>query len=314
MLVAVTGGTGFVGRALVEAHRSRGDVVRVLSRLGSEGLGFGQDVQVYQGDLTDGKATFVPFVDGAGVLYHCAGELQNRDRMYSVHVEGTRRLLRASSGRIERWVQLSSVGAYGEVRSGVVTEETPESPVGVYEKTKVASDCLVRDCAENGMFSYTIVRPSNIYGEGMSNRSLFSLIEMIDRGWFVFVGPKGAFVNYIHVDNVAHAMMLCAGSPRARGEVYNLSEHCAFEQFVETIASSLGRRTPRVRLAATPVRVLARCLGRFRGFPLTESRIDAMTNRVAYCSRKIQEELGYIPVISMEVGLRRLVSAWRKER
>jgi nucleoside-diphosphate-sugar epimerase len=125
-----------------------------------------------------------PFVDGADVLYHCAGEVRNMGFMEMVHVEGTRRLVDAAAGRIGRWVQLSSVGAYGKQRGGVVMEESVLNPCGTYEVTKVKSDSLAASGAANGAFDYVIVRPSNVYGVEMSNRSLFSLISMIQRGLF----------------------------------------------------------------------------------------------------------------------------------
>ena len=39
-------------------------------------------------------------------------------------------------GRIGRWIQLSSVGVYGPRTEGIVTEHTPEAPLGTYEQTK----------------------------------------------------------------------------------------------------------------------------------------------------------------------------------
>src|SRR5450759_1252626 len=136
MIVAITGGTGFIGKKLVSYHLARGDAGRVRSRRPPAKFGFPAAVRHWQGDLA-GSVDIRPFVDGADVLYHCAGEVRNTGLMERVHVEGTLKLIDAAAGRIGRWVQLSSVGAYGKQRGGVVMEESVMTRCGTYEVTKV---------------------------------------------------------------------------------------------------------------------------------------------------------------------------------
>ena len=313
MLVAITGGTGFIGKKLVHCHLERGDAVRVLSRRPPGESGLPAAAQHCRGDLTS-SAELRPFVEGAEVLYHCAGEVRNTERMQTVHVDGTRKLIDAAAGRIGRWVQLSSVGAYGRQRAGVVTEASAPNPCDTYEATKVESDSLVASAAENGAFDCAILRPSIVYGAQMSNRSLFGLISMIQRGLFFFIGKPGASANYIHVSNAVDALLLCANSPRAAGRIYNLSDNCSMEQFVAAIAKGLDVDMPRMRLPEAPVRLLAKLAGVVPGFPLTQARIDALTNRACYPSSRIERELGYRHAVSMETGLLELVDFWKASR
>ena len=307
MIIAITGGTGFIGNKLVLHHLTQGDEVRVLSRRQIVDA----RVRHYRGDLSS-STELQSFVDGADVLYHCAGEIRDETRMGAVHVEGTQRLIEAARGRIGRWVQLSSVGAYGTQRAGVVTEQTGLHPCGTYEITKVKSDALVGMAAQSGAFEHAILRPSNVYGTEMSNQSLYGLIEMIRRGWFFFIGKPGASANYIHVDNVVAALLLCGNKPDANGQVYNLSDHRSMEQFAATIAASLQKPTPRLRLPEWPVRLSAKLLGGIPRFPLTEARVDALTVRAIYSTDKIEHELGYRHAVSMEAGLDKLVQSSRR--
>lgn len=312
MIVAITGGTGFIGRRLVLRHLARGDEVRVLSRRAPGESGLPDSVGWWMGDLVN-PASMVSFVQGVDVLYHCAGEIRDTVRMEAVHVEGTRKLLDVAAGRIGRWVQLSSVGAYGRQREGVISEQTSLNPYGTYEVTKVKSDALVAIVASNGAFEHMILRPSNVYGAEMTNYSLFNLIAVIQRGLFFFLGKSGASANYIHVDNVVEALLLCGTVPHATGRVYNLSDHCPMEEFIAVISEALGRDVPRMRLPEAPVRILAKLGGRYLGIPLTEARIDALTSRVVYPSIKIERELGYQHIVSMEDGLLELVDFWKRK-
>ena len=177
--------------------------------------------------------------------------------MRALHVEGTQRLIEAASGTIGHWVQLSSTGAYGKVRAGTVTEKTAVAPDNEYERTKTRSDELVSAAAGPATFSATILRPSNVFGPTMSNRSLFQMIAMISKGIYFFIGQPCASANYIYVDNVVDGMLLCATLPQARGQTFILSDHRPLEEFVSAIAYSLGRPMPRARVPEQLARMIA---------------------------------------------------------
>jgi nucleoside-diphosphate-sugar epimerase len=233
--------------------------------------------------------------------------------MRALHVDGTRRLVEAAAGRVPRWVQLSSVGAYGRHNmDGSVSEDSPLDPNGEYEMTKVGSDELVRRAAASGAFAAATLRPSIIFGPGMPNRSLAQLVAVVRRGMFGRIGARPATANYVYVDDVADALVLCGTSVRANG-VYHLSDDLPMEDFIAAIAAALGRPAPTRRLPERPLRLLARLGQRIPGFPLTESRIDALTRNVRYSSTRIREELGFTFAVSIEDGLRRYVASLRSD-
>lgn len=304
MIAAVTGGAGFIGRALVARLAATPDVaeIRVLSRRDAPTATRG-----FKGDLT----VRVPqeFLEGATVLFHCAGEVRRESEMRAVHVEGTRRLVDAAAGRVKRWVQLSSVGAYGRrQKEGMVSEGSPLSPEGVYETSKAESDALVERAAACGAFAAATLRPSIVFGPGMPNRSLAQLIAVVRKGWFGRIGDRPATANYVCVDDVADALFLLATAPAARG-VYNLSDDRPMDEFIRAIAEALGRPAPARRLPEGPLRLLARLGQLLPRFPLTESRVDALTRNVRYPSERIRGELGFAFAISIEEGLRRYVAS-----
>jgi nucleoside-diphosphate-sugar epimerase len=304
VIAALTGGTGFIGRALVARLRRAPEVaeIRVLTRreapAGSRGI---------RGDLTTG----VPpeFLQGASLLFHCAGEVRREEAMRALHVEGTRRLAEAAAGRVRRWVQLSSVGAYGRrQQEGVVDESTPLAPEGEYERTKAESDVLVSGIAAAGGFECVLLRPSIVFGPGMPNRSLAQLVSAVLRGLYARIGRHPATATYVYVDDVAEALFLCGTSAAAHG-CYNLSDDRPWDDFIAAIAAALGRSAPGRRVPEAPLRWLARLAQLVPGSPLTEARIDAMTRNVRYPSERIRRELGFSFGVSIEEGLRRYVAS-----
>lgn len=313
MIIAITGGTGFIGRKLVKRLVACGNTVRLLTRSKIAISGEFSPLEIHQCDLISaGFNELSVMLDGVNVLYHCAGQLKNTCAMGALHVDATRKLVEAASRRIDHWVQLSSVGVYGPVAAGMITEDSVLNPVGQYEITKTESDRIVADAADQGSFSCSILRPSNVFGAGMTNQSLFSMIAMVERGMFFYIGKPGASANYIHVDNVIDGLIKCGTMQTAKGRVYNLSDHCTLDQFVEVIAAALGRATPRLRIPESIAYLTGRTLGRLPGFPLTQSRVDALVARSIYPISRIQDELGYHHVISMEEGLRELVDAYKQ--
>jgi len=306
MIISITGGTGFIGRKLVLHHLAQGDTVRVLSRSDFSKAALPGSVKWYRGDLSM-STELISFVNDADILYHCAGEIRDEASMRRVHVDGTMMLIDAATGLIGRWVQLSSVGAYGRRSSGVITEQTELKPSGIYEASKVESEDLVRAAALRGAFEFAILRPSNVYGAEMVNKSLLGLISIIRRGLFFYIGKPGATMNYIHVDNVVKALSMCGVNPGANGQIYNLSDSRQIEQFIATITRELSVPMPKIRLPDAPIRLVARLLGNIPGFPLTETRVEALTGRAIYLNDKIEHELDYRHIIPMEIGLIEMV-------
>lgn len=301
MLVAITGGTGFIGSSIAQLHIKRGDRVRILSRHGCRSS---DCVESIVGDLSNPTHSYREFVDDVDLLYHCAGEVKDEKCMRQLHIDGTRRLVDSALKRVGRWVQLSSVGAYGVCRTGTITEETLEKPSGIYEETKTAADKIVR---ESGI-PYSILRPSNVFGSNMPNQSFFQLIEMVQKGRFFHVGCPGSLANYVHVDDVANALWLIGNDKRAIGNVYIISQSVEIELMIKAFADGLGIVQRVYRLPESLVRLTAGIFQILPEFPLTLSRVNALTGRCVYDSSKLRQDLEFEFNAPLETQFRCLAS------
>ena len=307
-VTAITGATGFIGVALVKALAGRGNEVRILSRkqtIDSPDL-FG--AKHFQGDI--GLAIPAGFLEGVDTLYHLAAELEEPSKMYTVNVRGTSALLASAiAAGVRRWVQLSSIGVYGPPTCPVVTEATVPMPLNEYERTKLASDLLVKETCKKTSMEYSILRPSNVIGTKMKNGSFAALVNAVRRGRFCYFGPRGSIATYVHVDDVARALVACRDAPS--GSVFNLSSDCLWDDLVGEIARLVGVRTPRLRFPLLPLKAALRVLdGRIK-LPITSSRLASLTNRSTYSSTRIIQDLGFTYSRPMPVGIEDVVKAMR---
>ena len=316
MNVAITGGAGFIGQALIQRLQMDAVQLRLLSRkklsLPRAGLNCTATAEEYFiADLTKNTDSLDGFFDGIDVIYHCAGELNNNAVMRSLHVDGTANLLQAVKNYIDttqqalHWVQLSSVGAYGAPKGRPdtereVVETTPTAPQGEYEVTKTLADEMVIQFAKTQpLFTYTILRPSNVIGKKMTNQSVRSLVNIIKKKHFFYIGSRSTIATYIHVDDVADALVLCGTEIQAREQIVNLSNDCRLSEIVNAVAKKAGIPSPTLCFPEQPIRLLAKLLSLIGKSPLTQSRIDALMNRTSYPNKKIKELLSFAPRYSI---------------
>ena len=169
----VTGGTGFIGGAVVAELLAAGREVRVLAR-SPESLA-GLPVEVARGDLRD-PASLIAAVQGCRRVFHVAADYRlwvpDPDTMYAANVQGTRDLLAAAAeAGVERLVYTSTVGALGNPGDGTPgTEETPVAladMAGHYKRSKFLAEQAVLEFARQGL-PVVLVHPSAPVGPGDS--------------------------------------------------------------------------------------------------------------------------------------------------
>ncbi|MBA3695852.1 MAG: NAD(P)-dependent oxidoreductase [Methylotenera sp.] len=310
MKVAITGATGFIGSHLLEHHLSLGDEVNVLTR---RDVPHADNVNIFFGDLSLQEPHLHPnFIKDVEVLYHCAAELNDKLQMENVNVLGTKKLIDLARFNIKRWVNLSSVGAYGPFREGIVDESFPELPLNEYETTKTISDNLVRQASNAGAFEYVVLRPSNVYGIGMSNTSLYEIILMIQRNCFFYIGQPTTILNYVHIHDVVNALYICGVSEKAKNSTFIISDSCSIREFTNIIKKSLNNFRPTYSIPEMPVRMLVKLLSGLPRFPLTLARVNALTSKVVYSSESINKVLGCELKVTSQAGLTELVENWYK--
>ena len=155
--------------------------------------------------------------------------------------------------------------------------------------------------------TYTILRPSNVFGTKMTNQSLRRLIELVKRQLFFYVGRPGAITTYVHVDDVVAALIICAVEPRAKDQIYNLSSDCILEDIVKHIASLLGVRQPWLRIPEPLINIPLGLLSSLLKSWVNVPSLNVLLLRTRYPAQKIESELGFKFSKPLPAGIEDLV-------
>lgn len=264
--VLVTGGTGFLGRHLVELLLRRGEQVRVLTRAAVAPELDGLDVETIEGSVLKPEVV-ARAVKDCGVVYHCAG-LVSRDpdaltRMMRLHVEGTRNVLQAAeAAKVARVVVVSTSGtiAVSKDPEELSTEASPyryelvrEWP---YYLSKIYEEKQALFEAASMKTDVVIVNPSLLLGPGDSRlSSTGDVLKFLKRE--IPVTPSGG-LNFVDARDAAAGCILAAEKGK-RGERYLLGgPNWEFSEFFSRLARVSDVRAPAASIPDGAARFSAR--------------------------------------------------------
>ncbi len=323
MTILVTGATGFLGSALVTQLLKQGQQIRILARDTQKATAqFGHAVTIIQGEITD-RQQVRQAVESVTVIYHLAGRLYHPavpGALYrQTHVEGTRMLLVACQGQrqLRRIVHCSTTGVYGVTGDMPADEDAPFAPTNPYETTKLEGELLALKAYQEHNLPISIVRPGLVYGPG--DLHLLGFFAAVKKGLFRVIQGGTALLHPVYIDDMIRAFQLCAERSEAIGRSYNIAGErpVTVRELATAIAHTLHRELPGGSIPLWLANVAADMFSLLPGFqgeraPLTRSRIAFLTKSRSYLIARAQREIGYIPEVGLEEGIKQTAFWYQK--
>ena len=264
---AVLGGSGFIGRYVVQRLAARGDVVPVGCRHAEEArflMTFGLVGQIAAVSVAiDDEALLPAFLAGSEALVNCVGILQERgsQTFERAHHLGPARMARvAREAGVGRLVHISAIGA------------DPRSP-SAYARTKAAGEAAVRDAFPTA----TILRPSVVFGPEDQFFNRFAAMAMISPMVPVIGGGQTRF-QPVYVGDVADAVLKCLEDPATAGRTYELGgpKVYSFRELIELLLKEIRRKRILVDLPFGVAGFQARLMSILPNPPLTPDQIELL--------------------------------------
>lgn len=297
--ILVTGGSGFIGRHLVNALLSLNKKVVVLDNL-STALNntIPQGAIVVQADMRDARQV-MEAAKGAELIFHVAanasGTISINDPRFDfeTNVVGTFNILEAALiAGTERFVYVSSASVYGRPQRFPIDEQHPTRPFVPYGASKLMGELCCLSFFESQDLPVAIARPFCVYGPWENPK--LALVEVsrylrwhLNQRPIQIVGDMDRKTrDFVHVSDIVQALLLIAEKAET-GEIFNLGsgKELSMRGLTEVIGSVTGRK------------------------PIVKeiSEVTEDTYRLVADISKIKS-LGYVPRMPLEEGVKQLAA------
>ncbi len=259
-VAAIFGGSGFIGRYIVERLAKRGWIMRIAVRRPDEALflkPLGNTAQIVpMAANIRHERSVAAAVQGVDTVINLVGILHEggRQRFNTVHVEGVRRLARAAAGAgVRRFLHLSALGADAQSLSA-------------YARSKAAGEATLREHFPGAI----VLRPSVVFGPEDDFFNRFAAMARFSPALPLIGGGRMRF-QPIYVGDVADAAAAALENPAYAGQTFELGgpRIYTFRELLALLLAMIGRRRLLLPVPFPIAAIQAAILGLLPNPPLT---------------------------------------------
>lgn len=312
----ITGASGFVGGAIVQALANRYTLLALSRSDRSDAVIRALGATPVRGELGSVAAEAMA---GCEAVIHCAAFVKQwgtREQFWNANVEGTRQLLQvARQAGAQRFIHIGTEAAlfHGQHMRDIDEQYPyPAHTPFLYSETKAAAEKLVLAANAPG-FATLSIRPRFVWGPG--DQTILPVLEaMVRSGQFLWIDHGRAQTSTTHIANLVHAVEL-ALERGAGGNAYFVTDdgNTQMHEFLTALLATRKLQPQEKSIPGWLARMLAvltegtwRALGKTSDPPLTRLAASMMSRDCTIRTDKAQRELGYQPVISRGDGLKGL--------
>jgi uncharacterized protein YbjT (DUF2867 family) len=269
-MILITGGTGFIGKALVRHLTEAGKPVRLLIRpsVKSPDLPQGVPVEVAVADLTNARDLGSAMLD-VDVVYHLAGiEWHGAGAsLMNVDIQGTRAISQAAADAgVERFFYLSHLGA----------DRASAYPV-------LKAKAIAEENIRRSEVRYTIIRSAMVYG--MNDHFTSGLARLLNAlPYFFFIPEEGSMLlQPIWVEDLVTCLVWALDDELTINQIYSVGgpEYLTFSHIVQAVLDTIKLKRRLVHISPPYLRAMTVVLESiFPGLPVSVYWLDYLaTNR-----------------------------------
>ncbi|MFL6197610.1 MAG: NAD-dependent epimerase/dehydratase family protein [Thermoanaerobaculia bacterium] len=314
MRIYLTGGTGYIGRALARRLVEAGHEVRALVRKTSNVDPLKQlGIATFTGDLQD-RASLREGMSGADWVIHAAADLDLTgppERMRQTNVQGSENVASlAYKLGTGRFLSVSSMAYFGgSPDDGTPADETsrPMEPFPtLYSATKHSGERAIQEWAKQGLRVNTVY-PSLVYGPPGKKEGANSILRQLLKGRFPAVVGPDRKTCWIFLDDVVEGMMKVIDKAPVGRDYLLTGDITTLRSLVDRVCALGGVKPPRLSLPIGAARVaitLAGPLYKMRGRrpPVAPDQLNNLARHWAFDDTRARTELGWTPR-SLDEGL-----------
>lgn len=280
--IAITGGTGFVGRYLIKRLVNEGYKINLLVHRHKFNH---PQVETIRGDLVSGKG-LDKFLKDAKVVIHLAGRFAPpNSEIFKNNVAATFNLLeKCAEHKIEKIIFSSGIALYGEPPGRAWKETDKPKPNTVYGLSKLLAEEITRYWGNSYYIKYFLLRFPNIYGLGNQKGVVFNFLKVIrDKGKVIIYGDGRQKRDFLFIDDAVEAIIKTLNY-QGPSDIFNVG---------------LGKTVSLLELVALLEKILKRKI------PIEFKQPETYVVRTLSGEiKKAKNLLNWQPTISLEEGLK----------
>lgn len=313
--VLLTGATGFVGKAVLDALRERGDNVLAAVRGNSTTIE-GPGVMVKRIESLDEHTQWQDCLHGVETVIHSAARVHvmndtEADPLAAfrrINVEGTLNLARqAEAAGAKRFIFISSIKVNGEgtVEGVPYHADDVPAPVDPYGISKMEAEQGLRALAARSSLEVVIIRPVLVYGPGVKANFL-AMMRWLDKGVPL---PFGAIDNrrsLVALGNLVDLIITCMDHPAAANQTFLVSdgEDLSTTGLLRKMAEALGKPARLLPVPSMLLQFAASAVGK-------RSLSQRLCGSLEVDIGKTRSLLGWTPPISVADALKQVAQSYR---
>jgi nucleoside-diphosphate-sugar epimerase len=314
MRIFLTGGTGYIGRALARRLVESGHEVRALVRPTSDAGPLRQlGAATFTGDIAD-RVSMREGMSGADWVIHAAADLDLTgppERMQQANVQGSENVASlAYKLGVGRFLSVSSMAYFGGSPSdGSVVDET--GPVQAsfptrYSATKHSGERAIQEWAKKGLRINTVY-PSLVYGPPGKKEGANSILRGFLKGRYPVLAGADRRMSWIYLDDLVEGMLrMIAKAPPGRSYLM-AGDVTTLRSLVDRVCKLGGVAPPRANLpigAARAGLILSTPFFKLAGRrpPFSHDQLNSLERHWAFSDARAQAELDWHPR-SLDEGL-----------
>ncbi len=321
--VLITGATGFIGGYIVKQLVNKGYQLRCLVRKNSDVSGLKQydGIELVTGDLRQpetltGISQEIDYVIHLAAMGHVSSVTEEAYNLFvGINETGTSNLINEfkESSTLKRFIHFSSTAAMGPAETPILDENSKPNPVTPYQKSKLRSEQVVLNAAQERGLPAIILRPCMVYGPGGLGE-FHKFYRLMKKGRFPKVGRGDNLTPMVYVTDVADAAVL-ALDHGTNGEVYILASDTSYklDDIRNAVIRTLGIKAkyPFVPafIALAGAKILEKLYVMRHKEPIVTYRnIKSTITDRTFDIAKAKKHLGYAPKMGIRQGIQNTVN------
>lgn len=325
MNILITGGTGFLGSHTATRLKNLNNNVSIIGRdkLKAQAL-IAKGINFHKVDIRNIEELNKVF-DCIDVVIHCAAIASpygKWEQFRSINIDGTKNIVNMCiKYKVKRLINISTPSVYFDYTNRTNIKESdplPKAQVSFYGQSKLIADSFIKESVNKEKLHIVSLRPRAIFGIGdktitprIMNSKILGKVPLINKG--------NALHDITYIDNVVDAIILAIESDnKTNGQIYNITNDKPlqidkiFELFHKSFNIHYRTMFINYRLISTIAFITESIFKIFqikREPKLTRLGVGLFAHSQTLDIQKAKDELGYMPKVSIEEGIKRVASA-----